>query len=55
MRERKETGMHGALLMSQDGWKFNSKPLLSKTFNSGMNIIETRAVIESSRAVYRVE
>ena len=46
MRERKETGVHGTLLMSQD-----SKQLLSKTFNSRVNIIETRAVLESSRAV----
>ena len=49
MQERKETGVHGTL--SQDDWKFNSKQLLSKTFNSRMNIIETRAVLESSRAV----
>ena len=26
-------------------WKFNSKQLLSKTLNSRMNIIETRAVL----------
>ena len=45
MRERKETGVHGTLLMSQDDWKLNSKQLLSKTFNSRMNIIETRAVL----------
>ena len=51
MQERKETGVHGTLLMSQDDWKLNSKQLLSKTFNSRMNIIETRAVLESSRAV----
>ena len=51
MRERKEMGVHGTLLMSQDDWKLNSKQLLSKTFNSRMNIIETRAVLESSRAV----
>ena len=50
MRERKETGVHGTLL-SQDAWKLNSKQLLSKTFNSRMNIIETRAALESSRAV----
>ena len=43
MREGKETGVHGTLLMSQDVWKFNSKQLLSKTLNSRMNIIETRA------------
>ena len=51
MRERKETGVHGILLMYQDDLKLNSKILLSKTFNSRMNIIETRAVLESSRAV----
>ena len=34
--------------MSQDNWKLNSKQLLYKTFNSRMNIIETRAVLESS-------
>ena len=51
MRERKETGMHETLLMSEDDWKFNYKQLLSKTFNSRMNIIETRAVLELSRAV----
>ena len=45
MRERKEMGV------SQDDWKLNSKQLVSKTFNSRMNIIETRAVLESSRAV----
>ena len=49
MRERKETAVHGTL--SQDDWKFIFKQLLSKTFNSRMNIIETRAVLESSRAV----
>ena len=47
MRERKETGVHG----TQDDWKLDSKQLLSKTFNSRMNIIETRAVLESRRAV----
>ena len=51
MRERKETGKHGTLLISKDDWKFNSKQLLSKTFNSMMNIIETRPVLELSRAV----
>ena len=49
MLERKETGVHGTLLMSQDDWKLNSKQLLSKTLNSRMNIIETRAVLESSK------
>ena len=34
-----------------DDWKLNSKQLLSKTFNSRMNIIETRAALELSRAV----
>ena len=28
-------------------WKFNSKQLLSKTLNSRMNIIETRAVLNT--------
>ena len=51
MRERKETGVHRTLLMSQDDWKLNSTQLLSKTFNSRMNIIEARAILESSRAV----
>ena len=51
MHECKETDVHGTLLMSQDDWKFNSKQLVSKTFNSRMNIIETRAVLESSRAL----
>ena len=51
MQERKETGVHGTLLMSQDDLKLNSKQLLYKTFNSRVNIIETRAVLESSRAV----
>ena len=51
MREHKETGVHGTLLMSQDDWKFNYKQLLSKTLNSRKKIIETRAVLESSRAV----
>ena len=51
MRERKETGVHGTLLMSQDDCKLNSKLLLCKTFNSRMNIKETRAVLKSSRAV----
>ena len=51
MRARKETGVQGTLLMSQDDLKLNSKQLLTKTFNSRMNIIENRAVLESSRAV----
>ena len=41
MRERKETGVHGTL----NDRKLNSKQLLSKTFNSRMNIIETTAVL----------
>ena len=44
MRERKKTGVHGTLEMISMAWKFNSKQLLSKTLNSRMNIIETRAV-----------
>ena len=50
MRKRKETGVHGTLLISQDDWKLNSKQLLSKTFNSRMNIIELSSV-GSSRVV----
>ena len=45
MRERKKTGVHGTLEMIPLAWKFNSKQLLSKTLNSRMNIIETRAVL----------
>ena len=45
MRERKKTGVHGTLEMTPLAWKFNSKQLLSKTLNSKMNIIETRAVL----------
>ena len=45
MRERKKTGVHGTLEMIPLLWKFNSKQLLSKTLNSRMNIIETRAVL----------
>ena len=45
MLERKETGVHGTLLMSQDDWKLNSKQLLSKTLNSRMNIGEARAIL----------
>ena len=45
MRERKKTGVHGTLEMIHLAWKFNSKKLLCKTLNSGMNIIETRAVL----------
>ena len=45
MRERKKTAVHGTLEMVPLAWKFNSKQLLSKTLNSRMNIIETRAVL----------
>ena len=45
MRERKKTVVHGTLEMILLAWKFNSKQLLSKTLNSRMNIIETRAVL----------
>ena len=45
MRERKKTAVHGTLEMISLAWKFNSKQLLSKTLNSRMNIIETRAVL----------
>ena len=47
MRERKKTGVHGTLEMIPLAWKFNSKKLLSKTLNSRMNIIETRAVLKT--------
>ena len=45
MRERKKTGVHGTLEMIPLTWKFNSKQLSSKTLNSRINIIETRAVL----------
>ena len=45
MRERKKTVVHGTLEMILLAWKFNSKQLLSKTLNSRINIIETRAVL----------
>ena len=45
MRERKKTAVHGTLEMIPLAWKFNSKQLLSKTLNSRINIIETRAVL----------
>ena len=45
MHERKKTGVHGTLKMILMAWKFNSKQLLSKTLNSRMHIIETRAVL----------
>ena len=44
MHKRKKTGVHGTLEMIPLAWKFNAKQLLSKTLNSRMNIIETRAV-----------
>ena len=47
MRERKKTAVHGTLEMLPLAWKFNSKQLLSKTLNSRMNIIETRAVFKT--------
>ena len=47
VRERKKTGVHGTLEMIPVAWKFNSKQLLSKTLNSKMNILETRAVLNS--------
>ena len=49
MRERKKTGVHGTLEMIPLAWKFNSKQLLCKTLNSRMNIIETRAVLNTIR------
>ena len=45
MRERKKTAVQGTLEMTWLAWKFNSKQLLSKTLNSRINIIETRAVL----------
>ena len=45
MRERKKTGVHGTLEMIPLAWKSNFKQLLSKTLNSRMNSIETRAVL----------
>ena len=47
VRERKKTGVHGTPLT----WKFNSKQLLSKTLNSRMNMIETRAVLNIVKTV----
>ena len=49
MRKRKKTAVHGTLEMIPLTWKFNSKQLLSKTLNSRMNIIETRAVLILSK------
>ena len=45
MRESKKTAVHGTLEIVSLAWKFNSKQLLSKTLNSRINIIETRAVL----------
>ena len=45
MWERKKTTVHGTLEMIFLAWELNSKQLLSKTLNSRMNIIETRAVL----------
>ena len=50
MRERKKTDVHGTLEMIPLTWKFNSKQLLSKTLNSRMNIIETRAILNMVKA-----
>ena len=44
MPKRKKTVVHGTLGMPLMAWKFNSKQLLSKTLNSRMNRIKTRAV-----------
>ena len=43
--------MHGTLETIPLAWKFNSKQLLSKTLNSRMNIIETRAVLNMVKKV----
>ena len=45
MCKRKKTGVHGTLDMIPLAQKFDSKKLLSKTLNSRMNIIETRAIL----------
>ena len=50
MPERKKTGVHGTLEMISLAWKFNSKQLFSKTLNSRINIIETRAVLNIFKA-----
>ena len=47
MQERKKTALHGTLKRIPLTWKFNSKQLLSKTLNSRMDIIETRAVLNN--------
>ena len=51
MRERKKTGVHATLEMTLKAWKLNSKELLSKTLNSRMNIIKTRAVFNIVKTV----
>ena len=51
MRERKKTGVHGTQEMIPLAWKFNSKQLLYKTLNSGINILETRAVLNMVKKV----
>ena len=51
MHERKKTAVHGTLGMLLMAWKFNFKQLLSKTLNSRMNIIETRAVLNMVKKV----
>ena len=55
MRERKKTAVHGTLEMTYMAWKFNSKQLLSKTLNSRMNIIETRAVLNIVKKAEKVK
>ena len=50
----KETCVHGTLEMTWLAWKFNSKQLLSKTLNSRMYIIETRAVLNMVKKVGNV-
>ena len=45
--KQRQTGVHGTLEMIPLAWKFNSNQLLSKTLNSRMNIIETRAVLKT--------
>ena len=47
VHNRKKTAVHGTLEMIPLAWKFNFKQLLSKTLNSRMNIIETRAVLKT--------
>ena len=49
MHERKKTDVHGTMEMILLAWKLNSKQLLSKTLNSRMNSLETRAVLNILR------